>query len=182
MMNDPNTPQAPPDFDGSQVDEAADAVKEDLDNLRRRAEERDQVLALLQRTQADFENYQKRSQRERDQERLYAHQRLALDLLPVLDNLDRTVAAANQAGATGPLVQGVNMVLSQALEMLKRHGIARIEAAGKAFDPNLHQAVMRQPASAEHPANTVVQVLEQGYTIHDRVLRPARVIVAMTSE
>ena len=87
------------------------------------------------------------------------------------------MAAAKQAGETGPLVQGVAMVQAQLLDVLRRHGITRIEAQGQPFDPNLHQAVMQQP-SKEHPPGTVLQVLEQGYMIHDRVLRPARVVVS----
>jgi molecular chaperone GrpE len=138
--------------------------------------ERDEFKGLAKRTQADFENYQKRANREAVQERRYAHGPLALDLLPILDNLDRAVAAAKQAGEVGPLVQGVGMVQSQYLDALKRHGITRIEAQGQPFDPNLHQAVMQQPS--DQPANSVLQVLEQGYMLHDRVLRPARVIVS----
>jgi molecular chaperone GrpE len=95
----------------------------------------------------------------------------------VLDNLERATAAARQAGETGPLVEGVAMVLNQLLDLLRRHGITRIDALGQPFDPNLHQAVMQQP-SPDQPANTVLQVAEHGYLIHDRVLRPASVIVA----
>jgi molecular chaperone GrpE len=166
-------------------DEAATAVMDDLEALRERTavieQERDEFRSLLQRTRADFENYQKRTQRELAQERRYWHAALALDLLPILDNFERAVAAAKQAGETGPLVQGVAMVQSQVLDALKRHGITRIEAQGQPFDPNLHQAVMQQP-SAEQPPNTVLQVLEQGFLIHDRVLRPARVVVSVAPQ
>jgi molecular chaperone GrpE len=138
---------------------------------------RDEYLALARRTQADFENYQKRAQRDQAQALRYAQTPLAFDLLGALDNLDRAVAAAKQVGETGPLVQGVAMVQSQLLDVFRRHGISRIEAQGKPFDPNLHQAVLQQP-SKDHPPGTVVQVLEQGYMMHDRVLRPARVAVS----
>jgi molecular chaperone GrpE len=161
--------------------DAATAVLEDLEALRTRAEaaerEREQFLALLQMTRADFENYQKRAQRDLAQERRYWHGALALDLLPVLDNLDRAMAAANQAKEKGPLVQGVAMVQTQLLDVLRRHGITRIEAQGQPFDPNLHQAVMQQ-AVADQVPGTVVQVLEHGFLIHDRVLRPATVVVS----
>jgi len=162
--------------------EAATAVLEDLEALRERSasleQERDEFRNLLQRTRADFENYQKRTQRDQAQERRYSHGGLALDLLPILDNFDRAVAAAKQAGESGPLVQGVAMIQNQVLDALKRNGITRIEAMGQPFDPNLHQAVMQQP-SADKPPSTVLDVLEQGFMIHDRVLRPARVIVAV---
>ena len=100
-----------------------------------------------------------------------------MDLLPVIDNLDRAMTAAKQAGESGPLVQGVGMVQTQLLDMLNRHGITPIDALGKPFDPNLHQAIMQQP-SADHPPQTVIQVLQQGFMIHDRVLRPVGVIVS----
>lgn len=163
--------------------DGATAVLEDLDALRERSaaleKERDEFRGLLQRTRADFENYQKRTQRETTQERRFAHGSLALDLLPILDNFDRAVAAAKQAGETGPLVQGVALIQNQVLDVLKRHGITRMEAQGQPFDPNLHQAVM-QEARADLPPNTVTNVLEQGFLIHDRVLRPARVAVSVS--
>jgi molecular chaperone GrpE len=138
---------------------------------------RDEFQDLALRTRADFENYQKRNQRDLANERMYAQTPLAGDLLPALDNLDRALAAARQAGDNGALVQGVALVQNQLLDILRRHGITRIDAQGKPFDPNLHQAVLQQP-SAEVSPGTVLQVLEQGYTIHERVLRPARVIVS----
>jgi molecular chaperone GrpE len=167
------------DGPGTDDEKAAEAVLEDLESLRTKAQERDQFLDLLKRTRADFENYQKRTQREVAQERRYAHQPLASDLLPVIDNLDRATQAAQQVGEAGPLVQGVAMVQAQLLDLLKRHGITPIDALDRPFDPHLHQAVMQQPAAGK-PSNTVLQVLEQGFTIHDRVLRPAKVIVSTT--
>jgi molecular chaperone GrpE len=157
--------------------DAGAAVLEDLEALRTRAKERDEFLDLLKRTQADFANYQKRNQKEREQERRYLYGPLVLELLPALDNLERATAAAKQAGETGPLVQGVAMVQSQLLDIFRRHGVNPIDAEGKAFDPNLHEAVMQQP-SPDKPANTVLQVLEKGFTINERVLRPAKVIVS----
>jgi molecular chaperone GrpE len=160
-------------------DEAAtNGVVEQLQAKLADAEQtRDQNLDLAKRTQAEFENYQKRSQRDSAQVLRFAQAPLAFDILAALDNLDRAVAAAQQAGETGPLVQGVAMVQSQLLDVFRRHSVTRLDAQGEPFDPNFHQAVMQQP-SKEHPPGTVVQVLEHGYRIHDRVLRPARVIVS----
>jgi molecular chaperone GrpE len=158
----------------------ADAVAiEDLEKLRAKAEERDQFLALLQRTQAEFENYQKRNQREREQEWRYRGESIARDLLGILDNLDRAIDAAHQAKESGPLVKGVELVQTQFLDMLKRHGITIIAVEeGQPFDPNVHEAVMQKP-SKDLPPNTVAQVFQKGFMLHDRVLRPASVVVSV---
>jgi molecular chaperone GrpE len=145
--------------------------------LQTAEQEREQFHDLAARTKADFENYQKRFQRDLAIERRFAHLSLASDLLAPLDNLERAMTAAQQAGEKGPLATGVGMVLSQFLDALRRHGITRLEAQGAAFDPNLHQAVMQQPSKDFKPF-TVLQVLQPGYMIHDRVLRPASVIVS----
>jgi molecular chaperone GrpE len=162
-------------------DGTAAAVEHDLEALQTRIadaeQKRDEYLDLLQRTRADFENYQKRALREMAQDRKYAHGGLAVDLLPALDNLDRATAAAKQSGDKSPLAQGVLLVQSQLLDILRRNGITPIDAVGKPFDPNQHEAVMQQP-SASVPPGSVLQVLEQGFLIHDRVLRPAKVIVS----
>ncbi|MGE3807435.1 MAG: nucleotide exchange factor GrpE [Gemmataceae bacterium] len=178
-MIDPNTQHdeaAAAPVDGANGANPGDgAAGETLESVRG---QRDDYLDLLQRTRAEFENYQKRNQREREQERRYAHSAFALDLLPVLDNLERALAAATQADDKSNVVEGVSITLAQVGDMLRRHGITPIEAKGQPFDPNLHHAVMKQPAQ-DVPPNTVVQVLEKGYMIHDRVLRPATVIVAV---
>jgi len=151
----------------------------ELASLRKRAAERDEYLDIAQRGRAEFENYQKRNRTEREQERKYAYGPLAYDLLPILDNLDRTLSAAEKSGDAGPLVQGVQMVQKQFLEALRRHGITRFEAkALAAFDPNLHQAVMQQ-ATGEMDPGHIVDVHEQGYMNQDRVLRPAKVSVSV---
>jgi molecular chaperone GrpE len=171
-----------PSTDNPRDTSSATAVLDDLEALRARSatleKERDDFRSLLQRTHADFENYQKRNQREQEQERRYRVGPFVLDLLPILDNFERAMAAAKQAGEQGPLVQGVALVQSQILDVLKRHGITRIDPLGQTFDPNLHQAVMQQPTS-EYPPGTVAQVLQHGFMLHDRVLRPAHVAVAV---
>ena len=171
--------------DQQATNRAGEQVLDDLETLRSKLQsaeqKRDEYLDLAQRTRADFENYQKRMKRDLAEERRYAQAPLASDLLSALDNLERATTAAQQAGEKGPLVQGVAMVQTQLLDILRRHGITRIESLGQPFDPNLHQAVMQQP-SKDHPPMTVVQVLESGYMIHERVLRPARVAVSTAEE
>jgi molecular chaperone GrpE len=151
---------------------------DELAQLRTRAAERDQYLNLAQRTQAEFENYQKRARRDAEEERKYALWPLARDLLQPLDNLERALASTKEET---PLSKGVGMVLGQLVEALKRNEIRRIEAVGKPFDPNQHEAVMQQP-SADHPPGTVLQVLEQGYQYRERILRPAKVILAKEAD
>jgi molecular chaperone GrpE len=178
---DPSTAPDAPLAGNGQPDEVQ-TFQNDLQALRDRAETaekaRDEFLDLAKRTRADFENYQKRFARDLAEERRYAQRPLSVDLLPVLDNLERAMAAAQQAGEKGPLVRGVQLAHDQFLDVLRRHGITHVEARGKPFDPNQHEAVMQQP-SAEYPPMTVLQVLEPGYLLHDRVLRPARVVVAI---
>jgi molecular chaperone GrpE len=177
--------QSPSAINNDEAAKAGEQVLDDLEALRAQLQsaeqKRDEYLELAQRTRADFENYQKRMQRDLAQERRYAQAPLAADLLTALDNLERATAAAEQAGEKGPLVQGVDMVQAQLLDVLRRHGVTRMEPLGQPFDPNLHEAVMQQP-SAKHPPMTVVQVLQAGYMIHERVLRPARVAVSTATD
>lgn len=158
------TPEAPPE---AQADEATLALQQ----------ERDKYLEMLQRTQADYENYRKRMQREMEVQRRFAVLPLARDVLAVLDNLHRALAAAEQTSDAEALTQGVTMVARQLDEVLERHGIRPIEALGQILDPNLHEAVGARP-SAEHPPHAVLEELERGYQLHDRVVRPSKVIVA----
>ena len=102
---------------------------------------------------------------------------LLRDLLPVLDNIERAIQAAQQNTDPAALLDGFKMVQQQVEDVLKRHHCQRIEALGAPFDPHVHHAVMQQP-SDEHPANTVVMVTQNGYQLHDRVVRPSQVIVS----
>ncbi len=137
--------------------------------------QRDEYLDLLQRTKADFENYRKRAAR--DQERLvaHAHERLVRELLPVLDDLERTLEAAERHEEAA-LVDGVRLVERSLRKALEKEGLTEIETEGR-FDPHVHEAVLAQPADdAEHGA--VLEVMQRGYRIGDKVVRPAKVIVA----
>ncbi len=154
---------------------------DDLEELRMRARERDQFRDLLLRTRADFENYQKRVRRDREKERRYQHGPIVLDLLPVLDNLVLAISAAERAGDSGPLAHGVKLIRKMFLNVLQRNGITPVEALGKPFDPNLHHAVMTKVDDGL-PANTVVEVIKEGYRLHDQLLRPAEVVVSVSAE
>lgn len=126
---------------------------------------------------ADLDNQRKRSQKELEQERRYAALPLARDLLPAMDNLHRALEAAKSAPGSERLVQGVEMVVKQLDDVLARHGITPINAVGKPFDPNLHQALQQVP-TPDKPPLTVLAEYERGYTLNDRVVRPSTVIVS----
>jgi len=150
----------------------------ELDAARAKLEATEQELNNYKLRLADYENARKRLLRDAEVERKYAAEPLARDLLAALDNLERALGAAKAAGDQGPLATGVSATAAQLLDALRRHGVTRIDCGpGTVFDPNLHQAVMQQPTADFEPGQ-VVQVLQQGFLIHDRVLRPASVVVA----
>lgn len=150
----------------------------ELESARAKLAATEQELANYKLRLADFENARKRLLRDAETEKKYAAESLIRDLLGALDNLDRALGAAQSAGDKGPLVSGVSATASQFLDILRRHGVTRIECnPGTPFDPNLHEAVMEQP-SEEYKPGQVVQVLQHGFLLHDRVLRAASVIVA----
>ena len=128
------------------------------------------------RAQAELENFRKRARREMEENRLYAELPLISDLLPVLDNLNRAIEA--EAGdATSGLIQGVKMVSDLLTQTLTKHDCQPIAAVAQPFDPNFHAAISQQP-SAEHEPGTVLMEVQRGYLLHDRVIRPAQVIIA----
>lgn len=143
--------------------------------------ERDANRESWLRTQAELENYRKRVQREMDEARRYQVLPLARDVLPVVDNLRRAIAAAEEGGDTAGLVDGVRLVLKQLEDTLSRHDVKPIDAAGQPFDPNLHEALQQVP-SAEQPPMTVLQEYQRGYRLHDRVIRPSQVVVSKEPE
>ncbi|HUS89559.1 MAG TPA: nucleotide exchange factor GrpE [Desulfosporosinus sp.] len=131
----------------------------------------------LQRLQADFDNYRKRTQKEKTELIKYASERLVGELLPVLDNFDRAVSAAKVNPDFTSFSQGVEMILRQMQTALSKEGLRAMDAVGQPFDPNLHEAVLRV-ASEEHPENTVVEELQKGYYLKEKVLRPCMVKVS----
>lgn len=133
--------------------------------------------ARVLRAQAELENFRKRMRRERDEDRKYAALSLIRDLLPVIDNLERAIEAADGGEKSGGLAEGVKIVVSQLKTMLQQHQCFEIEALGQAFDPMSHEAIAQFP-SAEHEAGLVMEVSQTGYRLHDRIVRPAQVVVS----
>ncbi len=137
--------------------------------------ERDAYLDLAQRVQADFENYRKRAAREQERLVAHAHERLVRELLPILDDLERALEAAERH-EEAQLVEGVKLVEQSLRTALRKEGLAEIATDGP-FDPHVHEALLIQPSdSAESGA--VLEVVQRGYRVGDRVVRPAKVIVA----
>ena len=171
------------------VGPAATAAKEreqepdgpaDVATLSAKAAKADEYLDLAQRTRAEFENYRKRSVREAAAAQERGVNKLALELLPAIDNLDRALAhAASTDGENGDasLLHGIKHVHSDVLAALKRAGIEPYSPDGEPFDPQYHEAVAQQPQEGAEPG-TVVEVYQRGYRRGESVLRPARVVVA----
>jgi molecular chaperone GrpE len=138
-------------------------------------DERDKYLALAQRAQADFENYRKRAAKEVAAAGDRAKGNLVRELLPVVDNLERALASAEESEQH--LAEGVRLVHSELVGVLQRNGIEAFDPTGEPFDPEVHEALSTQPADGAEPG-TVVGVMEKGYKLHGTVLRPARVVVS----
>lgn len=132
---------------------------------------------LYVRERADTENFRKRMQREKSEAVRYALEPIVRDLLPVIDNLERAVEHAATGGNGQPLLQGVEMVLKNALDVLERHGVTRIDATGESFDPTRHEAIAQVPDLRSEP-NQVVKQFAPGYALHDRLIRAAQVGVS----
>jgi len=150
------------------------ALAEEIAQLQK---QRDDYFEQLQRSRAEFANYQRRAKSQADADRVYAVGSLARDLLDGLDNLERA-AEALRATAPAGIVEGLEMVHKQLLATLAKHGVEPIAALGQPFDPNQHEALVQQP-DAGRPEGTVVAELGKGYKIHDRVLRPSKVAVSV---
>jgi len=155
-------------------------LKKNLDQQRQLAQ--DNYEKFL-RAYAELENYKKRVEKERADNLRYGSEQLVRDLLPFIDNLQRAVEHASSGENNNPkaLSEGVELTLKEFMRVLEKHGLKPIESVGKPFDPNLHEAMM-QVESEVHQPQTVVEEFQKGYLMKDRLLRPARVSVAMRSE
>jgi molecular chaperone GrpE len=184
-MPDDNMPEFDPQNQGGQDSgenaarpeaEKAASIASLKDQLEAAIGERDENRNKWLRAEAELDNYRKRVQKEAEEFRKYQVLSLAREILPGLDNLGRALAAAESSKNIEDLLQGVSMVARQFEDILNRHSIKPIEALGKPFDPNLHEALGQVPS--EYPATTVAQELEKGYTLHDRVVRPTKVFIS----
>jgi molecular chaperone GrpE len=157
---------------------AEDEAPTMADQLKAAIAERDQFKDKWARSVADLDNFRKRIYREMEEERKYSALPVLKSLLPAFDGLDRAVAAAAQSKDFDGLLNGVQMTIKQLETALNGHGAKAIKALGEKFDPHLHEAISQAPTS-DHPPMTVLNDVERGYTLHDRVIRPSKVIVSI---
>ena len=157
----------------------ATVTVEHLAELKERAAKADENWDRLLRTTADFENFKKRAAREKQDAIRFGNESLLQKLVPVLDHFDMALSAAQAGGveAAKPLQDGIQMIYQQLKNALVEAGLEEVDAAGKPFDPNLHEAVA-QSETTEAPEGQVVQQLRKGYKLRERLLRPASVVVA----
>jgi molecular chaperone GrpE len=155
-----------------------DPLKELEAKLKAKEEEAKETYDRLLRTSADFENFKKRTAREMEEFRKYANQSLLKEMLSVVDNLELAINSSNgNKSIDKNLVDGLHLTLSEILRVFEKFDVKPIEAKGKSFDPNFHEAVMREETD-EYSENTIISEFQKGYMIHDRLLRPAMVVVA----
>ncbi|MBV9364250.1 MAG: nucleotide exchange factor GrpE [Solirubrobacterales bacterium] len=177
---------------GAAGDESTDherQLEHDLEELAAKAEKADEYLDLAQRTRADFENYRKRAAREAAAAQERGIAKLAKELLPAVDNLDRALEAAQSAAAsddgqvaaqgngTSTLISGIKLVHDDVIAALARAGIERFSPEGEKFDPQQHEAIAQHPVEGKE-SGTVIEVYQRGYRLGEVVIRPARVVVA----
>ena len=160
------------------AEEVENTEEVELEALRA---ENEDLIDTLQRLQAEFDNYRKRAARDQESLVARAHERLVKELLPVLDGLERTLEAASRHPESDSLKleEGVRLVHQELKAALDREGLAEIETNGR-FDPHVHEALLSQPSEAEE--GSVLEVVQKGYRLGDRVVRPARVVVAAPQE
>ena len=163
--------------DSVQQESASDSTSSESSELEAVQAERDQYIDKFQRSVAELENFRRRVQREAELSARYSSLSLIRDLLPPMDNVARTIQAAEQTGKIEDLIQGLQMIVAQVDQVFDNHSAKPITAVGETFDPNLHEALQQIPTN-EHPPMTVLQELERGYIMHERVIRPTKVIVA----
>lgn len=158
-------------------------LSQELQELKRFHEEKVEEFSEQKdhfvRLQAEFENFRRRSLKEKQESLRFGHQNLVKDLLSAVDNLERAMehGAQNAGAEVRGVLDGIALVHREILAAFEKHGVSQIDAAGQTFDPAVHEAIGQIP-NPDVPANTVVQVLQKGYVIHDRMVRPSRVLVS----
>ena len=170
------------DSDKEKKGKTTDPLKEMETKIKSLEEEAKETYDRFLRVSAEFENYKKRSAREMSEFKKFANESLIKELLLVVDNMERAISSSKDEGnSNNGLIEGIDMTLKELLKIFEEFGVKQVESLGKPFDPNFHQAVMQEKTD-EHPNNTVINELQKGYIINERLLRPAMVAVSMAKE
>lgn len=156
---------------------AAEEAQEEPAELKEARAQAEELQQRLLRAQADFDNFRRRTMKEKEELAQYASSKLVTQLLPVLDNFERALAAAQTGSEEQSFVKGVDMIFRQFMQVLEQEGVKAMNAVGEPFNPEFHQAIM-QVESEEHEEGIVVEEVQKGYMLKDRVLRPAMVKVS----
>lgn len=170
-----------PDTDNENKEEEIDTEvilsKNELDELKKKAEECDSVIDKLLRTRAEFQNFQKRMRKEQESVAQFAVKDLILDLLPELDNFGRAAKLAEDSKEIDKFLEGLKLIEDQLFKVLEKHGVKPIETEGKPFDPKLHEAVFEEEDNGL-PHHTITEEFQRGYLLNDRIVRPSKVKVS----
>lgn len=164
----------------SEQDSTTNEEGKDLNTLRLELEENkskaEEYYAHMQRLKAEFDNFRKRTQKEKEETAKYASERMIISLLPVLDNFERAVESTRSNKDFESLAQGVSMILKQFFKVLEDEGLKMIDSIGREFDPNIHEALLRE--ESEQGQNIVLEEFQRGYYLKDKVIRPSKVKVS----
>ncbi len=176
--------ESPDEADVVVESEAERVLPADIEHLRIKCEEAERLASEehenFLRTLAEYTNFKRRAKEELDQARRFGSEDFVIRLLPIIDNFDRAIKAAEEIGDFDALHGGVVLILRQLQDLMEREGVKPIEAVGEEFDPNIHEAVMRQDTD-EYPDNTIVEEFQKGYVMGYKVIRPSMVKVARNS-
>lgn len=179
-QSDVQTPHPSPD--GGTETRSADQDEDPESQLQAAQKQAQDNYDRLLRVSAEFDNYKKRTSREMQDVIKYANEKIFKELLTVVDNLERAIdAAGGDRTDDDPLVKGIHLTLSEVFKILERHKVKPVKALGEPFDPAYHQAMMQEEVEDQAP-NTVVREMQKGYVIHDRLLRPAMVVVSKVKQ
>ena len=162
-------------------DEEAELTKEELNEIKKKSLERDDLLDKLQRLKAEYSNFQKRKSKEIGEIRRFAIQNFVIDITSVLDNFARAIQSTDGANDFDKLLEGIQLVENQFYKTFEDYGVKPVETVGKPFDPVMHEAVIEEEDDNQ-PHHTVIMELQKGFLLHDRVIRPAKVKVSKRNE
>jgi len=168
--------------DGSKPEDEHDSeLNGEEDELQAARKEAKDAYERFLRVSAEFDNYKKRAAREAAEFKKFANETLVKEILPILDNLERAIESSDtDSEAQNGLVEGVDMTLKEMLKVFEKFNVKPIDAVGEPFDPCFHQAVIQQESDS-HPENTVIKELQKGYLMHERLIRPAMVVVSSSA-